>query len=95
MRKALIFVVVFFVLVIYLPVFKCLENYQVKEKFCHQYDMCEVDIYYSVSSIIMDSSVCPGNPPPVKIIGAGLLLAMISILAATAIDYLYAKYRDI
>lgn len=100
-RKVLIFIIVFYVLYFYLPVVKCIDNQDVKEKFCQKYNLCKVDIYFSLSTVISDydsetgSFLCPASRISVfSMILLSMLFLIGSYLITCVFDYYYVRFRD-
>jgi disulfide bond formation protein DsbB len=98
-RKVFLFILLFFCVVFYLPTVKCLEDVEVKEKMCEQYQRCSTDMYFTLAKILTDydrgSFNCPHQDVGIGQAMAMLLLAAAGtyVLAAVA-DAYYARFRD-
>ena len=63
-RKLDIFVILFFLSYVFLPVVKCIDDHAAAEKFCQQYGICEVDYYFSLATLILHYDgefLCPAT----------------------------------
>ncbi len=98
-RKLVITAGIFLVIVIFLPVFNCLEQVEVREKFCKEYDLCTVDKYFPLSLVIGgydDGFYCPSQKLSTsRVVGVLLLFFLITYPVVCVGDYLYTKYRDV
>lgn len=99
-RKLLIFAVITFVLVSYMPLIKCEQDALAKEKICKLYGECQTDYYNSVTGLIgmwgKWDTYCPASRiNSVIVLAMAALILVISFSLAHIIDMLYSKYRDI
>lgn len=98
-RKLLLSGIVFFFLFFYLPVVRCLADEPVSGKVCAAYDLCEVDVHFSLSTvwsgIIRGGLFCPDlSLTRFAIISLTLLFLAGSHILGCALDYYYIRFRD-
>jgi len=99
-RKLLVFAILFFTLFFYVPVIKCLENTDAKDRVCELYGACETDYYYPLSGIIGLRKNLDGLCPAASLNGF-MLISMtggaigVSYLLACLLDKYYEKYRNV
>ena len=98
-KIVVIFLIVFYPSLAYLQLLKCETEQAVSEKFCKEYDLCKVDVYFALSTVIInydDGFYCPSQHIGFWLVGVlTLLLMVISFVIAYTVDYLYVRYRDI
>jgi hypothetical protein len=93
-RKLIIFIVLFCIFFIYLPLINCVPNSEVKEKFCNSYGFCIVDVYYSLFAVIIEPDLCTNSLSTILKFGLTVIMIIVTISLSFTIDYLYIKYRD-
>jgi hypothetical protein len=95
-RKIIIFLVFFFLIFMYLPLAKCVDSHDTKESMCTKYEICTVDVYYSMFSIIANDELCEETKLTfMGIFILPLIILIFSYSIACITDLLYTKYRDI
>jgi hypothetical protein len=99
-RKVLVFLLLFFCVVFYLPTVRCLEEQDVKEKICTKYQKCSTDIYFTLAKVLSSYEQDTFNCP-LKAIGLGTAILLLLIAAASTYliaglaDAYYARFRDL
>jgi hypothetical protein len=95
-----VFLIIAFFLIFFLPVVNCKESHKASKKICTLYSICYTDFYYPVAGLLLMwgtwESTCPdGNVGPLLVVTYLALLIILSALIAYLLNYYYRKYRDI
>jgi len=98
-RKLVIFLIVFFLIIVYLPTIKCFKEHPVGTDFCKLYNLCEVERYYSLGSATVHYNklidTCDAfNLPFSYVLFLDLIAVAAAYLISCVIEALYKKYRD-
>jgi hypothetical protein len=99
-RIASVFAILFFFMLVFLPVIKCAGSVDASKKVCALYSLCYTDYYVSVARMISMwgqwGTVCPdSNTGPIVAVIYLIGLLVLSYLVSAVIVHYYQKYRDI
>lgn len=97
--KIILFLIIFFLIIVYLPTIKCFKEHTVKHDFCDIYGLCEVERYYSLWSATIHHNklmdMCDAfNYPLSYIVFIDLIAVASAYLMSCLIDLLYKRYRE-